>query len=1056
MSASPAPAQTSAHSLNSISSSGLSARVPTSPSSLADIAPAHQSVTSGSNDSEVDPTLRMTVPSTSAQSPYRVPISANAIAGPSSKPILNPPAISSKPIPTMRGTKQKPIVIEEKEEGEISDDDDEIIEIKPVPSRPRQPESPRPLLRQPSSPRSARPAPQLSQRISQPLFRGPPPTAPASHLTKNQRKKQEKKARQAAQRFQAAPQYQQYQSQPRHQPQRPYIPPSSQPGAHSPSIAVMADLDDKGKGKAKEIEREDEAEVSLELNDTVGQPTENLSPEDAEQYIDIIRNLIAEGVSPDTLVERGAPREYVMKVCKEIVDGTKKRKALWLETREQTRADSEAPSIPPPEPDKSPSPDIEVMTDNAERTSIGLERIESDNSSQSDGLPTLERMGATLHNSKTINAHPVKIESYKPGQSSSTRLPTKPIPTAPAALLQTEPRAAATRRPPPPHRRGKKRGADEPSEGDVTLDYDGEQTTLAASSLPRKPSFATPVDTSNHFAILDTIPLTPPFSPPHLPNLADALIPPPEPAVPPPPAPPPLTAEQTLQNTLLDTRRKALESMKRRKAAAASKFVPTSQDPLWVSKSKDGSPELQQSIEEQMASIEREVLEAAAAVATMAPALPTTTNDSSVVAEVEEEQMKVDDKEPEEGEITPSSIPTPLPIPDIILPATALPRPPRGVKRAHAEDLNENNATSLPIRALPSAKRRPFGATQRAQRLVLHLDDSDSDSSDDEEAGTQTPLIIHTPNADVDIIERQRMLEEKEASIRKLKDQIAARMAARKSKTKGETSVINGETPMEKTISTGMAESVIDALRPGAAESGIESPIPADVRQLTKDLVRAEAEVEAMEVDPPHEPAPADHALADNVVEDEDQQNAISASAIQQQESPLALPSLHTEKISLSNSNTDAALLPFVQVDTGATPDNDKMCSPAKVFDKALLNSIVLTRLLRSDPSLVACQAEMSGGKCADRSCRDLHLDKGSRPTGEEATAGGRGKLMICVDEDLLEYLHQILPNEQEEGLLVAYQRAKVETGIQAGMATDNGLSALLTKVQQLLKDQEQ
>nr|XP_019014447.1 uncharacterized protein I206_00529 [Kwoniella pini CBS 10737]OCF53228.1 hypothetical protein I206_00529 [Kwoniella pini CBS 10737] len=925
------------------------------------------------DDKEMPLPLTLSQPPISAVNPE---VSANAVAGPSSAPITS----SAKPLnPTMnsgmRGTKQKPIIVEEKEEGEISDD--EIVEINPIPiSRPipqRQRSPPRPSLPRPPSPPRAPiqsahsiSVPQLSQRITQPLSRGQPPSAPASHLTKNQRKKQEKKARQAAQKFQIA---QRYQEQLRQQyPQDHRTPPHIQPQfprnpSPTPSMSIASDS---AKGKAKESEREEEAEVSLELNDDVAQTAENLSPEEAEQYIDIIRNLISEGVSPDTLVERGAAPEYVMKVCQEIVDSTKKRKALWLESQDQPREESEASSIPLLEPNKSPSPEVEIIADYNESGIPGLTRIKSDGSNQSDGTSVIDRMSGPVNPEKPMFAHPIKVESYKPGQTStSSSLPLRPttLPSSDVTHPRSDPNSL---RKVPPHRRGRNRDIDNTNDAD-SLQYNDEVRSLSSTSLPRRPP-STTVDSYNPFAVLESIPLTPPFSPRALP---DGIYPPPEPVSLPPPAPPALTAEQTLQNTLLETRRKALESMKRRRAAVP-KTIPTAVPPMQADAtsieamdiSDDPNSDLQRSIEEQMASIEREVMEAAAAATTStgieAQAFTGESKDAVIVGT--EEGMDVDDEEPEEGEITPSVDPTPLPPVDIVLPATLLSKPPRGIKRAHAEDLNENKSTSIPSRSLPPTKKRPFGASQRAQRLVLHLDDSDSDSSDDEEDGNgmQTPIHVIV-NGDVDIIERQRMLEEKEASIRKLREQIAARMAARKTKSIGDTS-LNGGTPLEKTASGQMAEVVKNALQPNDVESGIESPIPADVRQLTRDLVKAEAEVEAMEVD------------------SSPQGNRIIETGANKDETFTEYQPLLNRYPQLGSTNLDPTLLSLIQIDT--MPESVDVKNENKV-DKPLLNSIVLTRLLKANPSLVACQAEISGGKCADRKCKDIHLDKGIASTGK-------------------------------------------------------------------------
>ena len=52
-------------------------------------------------------------------------------------------------------------------------------------------------------------------------------------------------------------------------------------------------------------------------------------------------------------------------------------------------------------------------------------------------------------------------------------------------------------------------------------------------------------------------------------------------------------------------------------------------------------------------------------------------------------------------------------------------------------------------------------------------------------------------------------------------------------------------------------------------------------------------------------------------------------------------------------------------------------------IDKQLLYSIILTRKLQLEPNAVVCRSEAGGGRCADVSCQDLHIEKGIEPTGE-------------------------------------------------------------------------
>ncbi|KAL7418883.1 hypothetical protein Q5752_006567 [Cryptotrichosporon argae] len=89
-------------------------------------------------------------------------------------------------------------------------------------------------------------------------------------------------------------------------------------------------------------------------------PKADMSPLEESQYLDILRNLVMhEGVQPEQLLLKGAPRRFVTRVCEEIVERTRARKALWTQTREPPRAPSEAPStasVAPASATHSPPP----------------------------------------------------------------------------------------------------------------------------------------------------------------------------------------------------------------------------------------------------------------------------------------------------------------------------------------------------------------------------------------------------------------------------------------------------------------------------------------------------------------------------------------------------------------------------------------------------------------------------------------------------------------------------------------------------------------------------
>ncbi|WWC85754.1 uncharacterized protein L201_000620 [Kwoniella dendrophila CBS 6074] len=82
----------------------------------------------------------------------------------------------------------------------------------------------------------------------------------------------------------------------------------------------------------------------------------------------------------------------------------------------------------------------------------------------------------------------------------------------------------------------------------------------------------------------------------------------------------------------------------------------------------------------------------------------------------------------------------------------------------------------------------------------------------------------------------------------------------------------------------------------------------------------------------------------------------------------------------------------------------------------------------------------MGGGKCADRTCKDLHLDKGIIPT----------------DDDLVEYTSQLTEGKtgrpSTESIRDALRTAKEENRSLL-LETDQGLSSLLLRVEQILKE---
>jgi hypothetical protein len=182
---------------------------------------------------------------------------------------------------------------------------------------------------------------------------------------------------------------------------------------------------------------------------------------------------------------------------------------------------------------------------------------------------------------------------------------------------------------------------------------------------------------------------------------------------------------------MLESRRKALASMKmRRSAVDAQKRVEAVADvpvvPTPAQAMVEGvEDERQRTIEDEVAELEKEVLG-------LASAEVSDQDDMDVEMEEDDDEGGMDvDEEPEEGEIVQSTLPTPPPpiLPTLPVPTSLPVSFPRGIKRPVADDFVTKPMSST--RALPPAKRRVFGGPQRPHRLIISLDDSDSESEDE-------------------------------------------------------------------------------------------------------------------------------------------------------------------------------------------------------------------------------------------------------------------------------------------------------------------------------------
>lgn len=310
---------------------------------------------------------------------------------------------------------------------------------------------------------------------------------------------------------------------------------------------------------------------------------------------------------------------------------------------------------------------------------------------------------------------------------------------------------------------------------------------------PPQPSLPQAFQQPPMFDMNGRVPLTP---------LAQRQPPPPPTAAPPlPPGSPPVD----LQTVLSETKRKVLESMRRRKEASlqpSAPVTPALETPvletpaLTSTHGSIGTGTLNRSVQEEAAALEREFLGMHMSAASMAGhAGPKSTTQSGSISMEMDVDVDMDIDEPEEGEIlvvsprlstapavpavhalTPAPAPPPAPaLTSTLSTSVTLPERPasagsnlpvvrRGIKRAHAEDLNESRTVSAPAARPPPAAKRLFCAPLRPHQLKISLDeDSESDDNDSDDEDDEEKRRIEAD-------EKQRKLAEE---IARLKAQIA-------------------------------------------------------------------------------------------------------------------------------------------------------------------------------------------------------------------------------------------------------------------------------------------
>lgn len=547
---------------------------------------------------------------------------------------------------------------------------------------------------------------------------------------------------------------------------------------------------------------------------------------------------MVEGIGPDVLMKRGATPKYVNMVCREFVESGRKRKGESTREVVDTILTPELVTSSLPVHSRSPpigsvelARDLSVSSIGSIDASLKVERTISPDQ------PTRLIPTSSWAPTPKLPTSPIHIESYRPGRpvgsSGSSSLatqsagPSRPAPLGPMlgpggiprpstsysdAGLKNSLRARASDLSPVV-----KRPAFSSSDGHTpsvsTVAPDG---THVDSHGPQPHIAPTPVahgahnvlaSLSNEEAglIASTIPITTtaPSSVTVLPIASTSAT---------------TATKASTMNALLESKRRAMESMRRGRKAGENvsrsttrpptpplgmqgsplPSRPSSVPPVHPLPSRPLSvppshPLTQENLEDQVAALEQEV-----------------------IGLREAEPIVIDDEEEEEGEI-PDEIVVPFqPRMAPIIPATT---PIRLNKRPNAEDMMDaNRSQSISSRSVHPAKRRQFGAAMRMKRLIISLDDSDDEDNED-----QAP----TPTAAQLEADRQRLLKEKEDDMMKLREKIL-RLQAKAEK-----------------------EKKAKAKEAAAIQAAVDAPLPPAETAVTEDVIMAES----ADADRPETPA---------------------------------------------------------------------------------------------------------------------------------------------------------------------------------------------------------
>jgi hypothetical protein len=529
-----------------------------------------------------------------------------------------------------------------------------------------------------------------------------------------------------------------------------------------------------------------------------------------------------EGVGPDILIKRGATPKYVSMVCREFVESSRKKKGESSREAVDAILTSELPLSPLPAAPQSPSIDSVELARDLSISSIGsvdaslkVERV------LSPEQPTRLIPTSSWTPNQKLPTTPVHIESYRPGRpagssGSTTSLATQsagpsrsaqlgqPVASYAGAVPKNSLRARASdlspvvKRPDFLSNSVQAPFISTTSPNGILVEPQGPQPHIAP----------TPVAHGAHTVLaslndLEAAPLAPaipisttaPSSVTVLPIASTSSA---------------AATKASTMNALLESKRRAMESMKRVRKASENVTRPNTRPPTpplgmrgsplpsrpsstppihpLPSRPPSVPPSLQstqENLEDQVAALEQEV-----------------------IGLREAEPIIVEDEE--EGEIPDEVVIPPQPRMAPIIPATT---PIRLNKRPNAEDMMDNRSQSISSRSVHPSKRRQFGGAIRMKRLIISLDESDDEDNEDQ-APTPTTAELEA--------DRQRLLKEKEDDMMKLREKILKLQAKAEKEKKARAkeaalrAAADAAVPLEETTATedvDMAE-FVDVDRP--------------------------------------------------------------------------------------------------------------------------------------------------------------------------------------------------------------------------------------------------